>query len=236
MKARGKALAYVAVALIAAFPLAAQTAQVGHAPENSPFKDLEYSSELTLLGGYLRARHDPAGAAPLSRPMIGALYEITVSGPLALSSEVTAGFGHRNLLEPLKPKATRDIGTQNSGVYSADFALALNLPGQRSWHDLVPQLRAGIGIVTSRAKDDSSGFAFGTKFAWVYGGGIKFVPPGSRFQFRGDMTDRLFKLSYPDTYYRLASDNTSVVDATTPREFYTHHLGLTLGLSYLYGR
>ncbi|MDB4915902.1 MAG: hypothetical protein JWM95_3546 [Gemmatimonadetes bacterium] len=228
-----KALVFVAVALVSALPLAAQ---VGHEPAKSPYKDLEYTQEITLLGGYLRARHDPANAAPLSRPMAGVRYEITVAGPLALSSEVTAGFGHRNLIEPLKPKATRDIGIQNSGVYSGDFALAMNLPGQRSWHDLVPQLRAGVGLVTSRAKDDSSGFAFGTKFAWVYGAGLKFVPSGSRIQLRADMTDRLFKLTYPDTYYRLASDNTAVVDATTPRDFYTHHLGLTLGLSYLFGR
>lgn len=236
MRARVKALVYVAAALMTAAPLAAQgVAQVGHEPAKSPFKDLDYDSEITLFGGYLRARHDPANAAPLSRPMVGVRYEITLTGPLALSSEATAGFGHRNLLEPLKPKATRDIGTQNSGVYSGDLALAMNLPGTRSWHDLVPQIRAGVGMVTSQAKDDSSGFAFGTKFAWVYGAGIK-LAPGGKFQLRADLTDRLFKLTYPDSYYRLASDNTAVVDATTPREFYTHHLGITLGLSYMMGR
>ena len=234
MRVRVKVLVFAAAAMLTAFPVVAQV-QVGHEPAKSPFQDLEHSSELTLLGGYLRARHDPANAAPLSRPVVGVRYEITLTGPLALSSEATGGFGHRNLLEPLKPKATRDIGTQNSGVYSADLALAMNLPGTRSWHHLVPQVRAGVGMVTSRAKDDSSGFAFGTKFAWVYGAGLKFVP-GGKFQIRADITDRLFKLAYPESYYRLASDNTAVVDATTPREFYTHHLGLTLGLSYLFGR
>ena len=99
----------------------------------------------------------------------------------------------------------------------------------------MPQVRAGVGVVSSSAKDAASGYSFGTPFAFTFGGGVKVVP-GGRFQLRGDLTDRVFKLSYPDTYYRLASDNTAVLDASTPRSFYTHHLGLTLGVSYLFGR
>jgi hypothetical protein len=89
--------------------------------------------------------------------------------------------------------------------------------------------------MTSSAKDESSGYSFGTPFAFSFGGGLKFVP-GGRLQLRMDVTDRVFKLSYPDSYYRNASDNTSVLDPTTPRSFYTHHTGLTVGVSYLFGR
>jgi hypothetical protein len=114
-------------------------------------------------------------------------------------------------------------------------ALALDLTGRKSWHHLVPQLRGGLGVVSSRAKDDSSGYSFGTPFAFTFGGGLKFVP-GGRFQLRADVTDRVFKLSYPDSYYRKASDNTSVLSDPTPRSFYTHHTALTVGVSYLFGR
>ena len=230
---RVKALMFAAAALVIAIPAAAQ---VGHAPEKSPYLDLDYNQEITVFAGWDRMRHDPAGAAPLSRPVFGLRYEIGLSGPLALSTEFTGAFGHRNLLEPLKPKATRDIGVQNSAVYSADLALAMNLPGAKSWHHLVPQVRAGVGLLTSRAKDDSSGFAFATPFAWVYGAGVKYVPSGSRVQLRADITDHLFHLNYPDSYYRLASDNTAVVDQTTPHSFWTHHTAMTVGLSYLFGR
>ena len=187
------------------------------------------------MGGYLRARHDPAGVAPLSRPLIGLRYELGLTGPLSMSAEVNGAPGKRNVVDPTKPAATRSLGTQSNTVFAADLALAMNLTGRRSWHRLVPQVRGGLGFLTSRAKDDSSGFAFGTPFAFTFGGGVKYVP-GGRMQLRADITDRIFKLNYPDAYYRSASDNTAVLPTTTGRSFYTHHTAFTVGVSYLFSR
>ena len=228
-----KAFLLAAAAWLVAIPAAAQV--VGYPPNTSPYSDLEYSQELTLEFGYTRARHDPAGVAPKSAPLVGLRYELSIVGPLALSSEITRTFSDRDVLDPSKPKATRSLGTENAAVYSADLALAMNLTGRKSWHSLVPQVRAGLGVVSSAAKDAASGYAFGTPFAFTFGGGLKFVP-GGRLQLRMDVTDRVFKLSYPDSYYRNAPDNTSVLDPTTPRSFYTHHTALTVGVSYLFGR
>ena len=69
---------------------------------------------------------------------------------------------------------------------------------------------------------------------WV--AGVKYVPTGRRFQIRADVTDRIFKLDYPDAYYRLASDNTAVLPGSTAKSFYTHHTALTVGVSYLFAR
>jgi hypothetical protein len=228
-----KAFLLAAAAWLVALPAAAQV--VGYPPASSPYSDLEYSQELTLEFGYARARHDPAGVAPKSAPLLGLRYELSIVGPLALSSEITRTFSDRDVLDPSKPKATRSLGTESAPVYSADVALAMNLTGRKSWHNLVPQVRAGLGVVSSSAKDAASGYSFGTPFAFTFGGGVKVVP-GGRVQLRGDLTDRVFKLSYPDAYYRLASDNTAVLDVSTPRSAYTHHLGMTLGVSYLFGR
>jgi opacity protein-like surface antigen len=234
MKARVKAFLIAAAAvLLTAMPA---SAQIGHEPAKSPYVDLEYSQEVTLLGGYLHTRHDPAGIAPKDRPIVGVRYEIRLTGPLAFSADLLGGGGNRDVIDPLKPTATRKLGTQSNAVVAADMALAMNLPGERSWHDLVPQIRAGLGLVSSRAKDDSSGFAFGTRFAFTMGGGVKYVPVGRRFQLRADVTDRIFKLDYPDAYYRLSSDNTAVLPGSTAKSFYTHHTALTVGVSYLFAR
>ena len=227
-----KAFLFGVVALLAAAPAAAQ---VGYEPATSPYTDLEHKQELTWLLGYVRTRHDPAGVAPRSAPLTGVRYELNLVGPLALSADLIRSFSERNVLDPARPAVTRDGGTESTPVYSADLGLALDLTGRKSWHHLVPQLRAALGVVTSRAKDDSSGFSFGTPFALSFGGGLKFVP-GGRLQLRMDVTDRVFKLSYPDSYFRKASDNTSVLEETTPRSFYTHHAALTVGVSYLFGR
>ncbi|MEP6999135.1 MAG: hypothetical protein ABI969_01570 [bacterium] len=233
MRDRVKALLFAVTALLASVPA---SAQVGHEPAKSPYVDLEYAQEFTLLGGYVRTRHDPAAIAPQNFPMLGMRYEIRLTGPLAASADIIGGSATRDPIDPLKPAATRKLGSVSNGVLVADAALAMNLTGERSWHSLVPQLRAGVGVVSSRAKDDSSGFSFGTRFAFVIGGGVKFVPAGQRFQIRADVTDRIFKLDYPDAYYRLASDNTAVLPGSTAKSFYTHHTALTLGLSYLFGR
>jgi hypothetical protein len=228
-----KAPVLAVLALLFALPA---LAQVGHEPDRSPYVDLDYSQELTPLFGYMRARHDPAGIAPQSAPMVGLRYEITLAGPLAFSSDLTQSFSQRTVLDPARPAATRTRGTSSAGVTALDIALAMNLTGQKSWHDLVPQVRGGLGLVHSSAQDDSSGFAFGTPFAFSIGGGLKFVPGGGRVQVRADVTDRIFKLSYPSTYYRLASDNTAVLPATTASNFYTHHTALTVGVSYRLAR
>ena len=211
-------------------------AQVGHVPEKSPYEDLEYSQELTPLMGWLRTRHDPAGVAPKSAPMFGLRYELSLTGPLALTADLVHSTSSRDVIEPTRVAAKRAEGTQGAGVTAFDVGFAMNLTGRKSWHALVPQVRAGVGIVSSRAKDDSSGFAFGTPFAFSLGGGLKFVPVGGRLQFRADVTDRIFKLSYPDAYYRLASDNTAVLPRTTASSFYTHHTAFTVGVSYRFAR
>lgn len=232
MSERVKALLFGAVALLAAIPA---SAQVGHDPAKSPYTDLEYNQEFTFLFGHLRTRHDPADIAPQSSSVAGIRYELTLAGPLALSSDLFGASMTRNVVDPLKPAKTRDIGTQKNLELGADLALAMNLTGRKSWHGLVPQVRAGVGLISNRAQDDSSGFAIGTPFAFTYGLGMKYLP-GGRFQVRADLSDHVFKLAYPDSYYRLASDNTSVLDAGSLKSFYTHHTAFTIGVSYLFAK
>ncbi|MDB4882724.1 MAG: hypothetical protein JWL95_1490 [Gemmatimonadetes bacterium] len=227
-----KALLCGALALLIALPAAAQ---VGHEPAASPYADLEFKQELTPLFGYDRARVDPAGITPQSAAMAGLRYEIFLGGPLSFSTDVTRTFSNRNVVNPTLIASKLAVGTESAPVYAADIALALSLTGRKSWHSLVPQLRGGIGIMASGAKDSSSGYQFGTPFAFHFGGGLKFVP-GGRFQLRADVTERLFKQTYPDSYYLAASDNTAVLTDPTPRKFYTHHTALTVGVSYLFGR
>jgi hypothetical protein len=228
-------IAFSVLSLLASARVSAQL--VGHEPAKSPYLDLEYSQEITPYYGWLRARHDPAGIAPQSRHVVGLRYDWTLTGPLALSSDISGAFGSRTKIDPLKPAATRVQGEDNSAVLGIDLALAMNLPGTRSWHGFVPQVRGGLGFEHSRARDDSSGFSFGTPFAFVWGGGLKYVPSNtSRWQIRGDINDRVFKLSYPSAYFKDANGNTTVLPTTTEANFYTHHTVFSLGLSYLFAR
>ena len=98
-------------------------AQVGHPPASSPYLDLDYKQELTLFGGYVRTRHDPAGIAPKSFPTLGVGYEITLVGPLALSANVFGGSTKRDVLDPVKPFVTRPQGQQTSTELGGDVSV-----------------------------------------------------------------------------------------------------------------
>ena len=226
-----KALSFAALALLVASPA---LAQVGYPPEQSPFKDLEYRQELTPYYGYARARVDPAGITPQSANLAGLRYEVYLAGPVSLTTDASAMFSDRTVLDPTKPRATRLVGTESAPVYALDVGIGLGLTGRKSWHHLAPQVRAGIGAVHSDAADDSTGYKFGTRFAITLGAGVKLVSAG-RLQVRADVGERLFKQNYPDIYYRTASDNTAVL-TTTPRSFWTHHSLITLGVSILFDR
>ena len=226
-----KALSFAALALLAASPA---FAQVGHEPERSPYTDLEYRQELTPYGGYASAHVDPAGVTPQSASMAGLRYEIYLAGPVSFTSDLSALFAERTVLDPTKPLSQRVVGTQTAPVYGLDVGIALGLTGRKSWHHIVPQVRAGFGVVRSEAADDSSGYKFGTPFAITFGGGLKFVSRG-RLQLRADVTERLFKQKYPDAFYRPASDNSAVL-TNTPRSVWTRHSLLTVGVSFLFDR
>jgi hypothetical protein len=226
-----KALSFAALALLVAFPA---FAQVGHDPAESPYKDLEYRQELTPYGGYANAPADRAGVLPQGASVAGLRYELYLAGPVSFTSDLSALFSNRNIIDPTRPASQRLVGTESAPVYALDVGVALGITGRKSWHGLAPQVRAGVGVATSPAADDPSGYKFGTPFAITFGGGLKFVP-GGRLQFRADVGERLFKQKYPDSFFTTATDNSALL-TDSKRSFWTHHSLLTLGVSVLFDR
>lgn len=221
------------VFVFAAAPLAAQTVDVGYPPPRSPFRDLEFKHELTAFGGYYIAAKDPAGVAPRSAPMEGIRYELTVGGPVQFVAKIARVNSERQVINPLEPRATRDLGIQSWPIYLTDLGFSLNLTGQRSWHSVVPVVNLGIGLASDLdKKDDDDPFNIGTTFAFSLGGGLRIVP-GGRFQMRADAGTWLYQYKYPTVYYSTTSDNTTVLGPKVAKNFWKKNLGLTLGASYL---
>jgi len=224
-------------AALLALPLFAATAsaQVGYTPEKSPFRDLEFRQELTAVAGYFAASKDPARVAPQSGPLIGAHYEVHVGGPAYFEAEAARVFSQRNVVDPTKAPAQRSLGTKTVGLYLADVGLVLNLTGQKSLHQLVPVLKAGIGVASDLTGADVGGFQFGTTFAFVFGAGVKWVP-GGNFQLRADVTDHLYQVQYPASYYTVPTSGDPFLPSGQARSMYKHNAALTVGASYLFFR
>jgi hypothetical protein len=227
-----KAILFGLLAVLVAVPMSAQ--QVGYPPAESPYRDLEFKQELSPYGGWASASTDAAGVLPQSGSLLGLRYQLRLAGPVSFDADFSRMGASRNVVDPTQNAGKRILGTTDAAVYGVNVGVALALTGRKSWHYLVPEVRGGVGVVSSEAKDDASGYTFGTPFAFTFGGGLKFVTVG-RFQLRTDVTERLYKQKYPDSFYQASSDRTSLL-TTESRSFWANQTLWTVGASLLFDR
>ena len=210
------------------------SAPVGYPPARSPYVDLEFTQELTAIGGWYHGHRDPANVGPQSGAITGLHYEWRAGGPAHLIAEVARISSDRRQINPFATGTAREIGTVSRPLYSGDFDLGLSLTGGKSWHRIVPEVFGGLGLISDfHSKADTGGFKFGTRFALNVGTGIRIVP-GGRWQIRGDIKDRMYTLGYPQTFYQIPSGGTAVVAPTQAKSFWNHNPAFTFGLSYLF--
>ncbi len=220
------------VALVSA---ATASAQVGHLPQNSPYRDLPGGQELTLFGGYFKGGQDIAGVLPQSGPVLGIRYEIHVGGPAQIMARYARVQSSRLAIDPTKPRAARSLGTHDVSLNLVDLDLTVNLTGQKSFHHIVPVANIGAGIASCSCSFGSDPYTFGTPFAFSLGGGLRYVP-GGHFQVRVDVNDYLYQLKHPSAYYVNSSDGTPVLGSAEPRSFWKSNPTITIGVSRLFFR
>lgn len=229
-------LKYLAGAIALAFSVQTAGAQVGHLPTESPFVDLEGGHELTFFGGQFSPGKDPVGVAPRGGPLFGVRYEKTVGGPASLMIRFAHVNSERFPMDPTKAGVAAQLGRKSVGLNLIDANLALNLTGQKSWHNLVPVVNLGAGIVTCACNVELDPYRFGTPFAISLGAGLRYVP-GGRFQLRIDVNDYLYQLKYPTAYYvPPATGSPSLAAAKQAKSFWKNNWGLTAGASFLFFR
>jgi hypothetical protein len=209
-------------------------APVGHLPTKSPYRDLEYTQEFTIVAGPFHGHRDPANVGPQSGTLVGAHYEWRAGGPAHLIGDISRISSERRLINPAARDPLRELGTVSRPLYSANVGLGMSLTGGKSWHGIVPEVAGGVGLISDfRGQADSGGFKFGTRFAITWGGGIRWVP-GGKWQVRADITNRSYTIAYPDAYYVVPTGGTAVAEATQAKSFWTNNPAFTLGLSRLF--
>ena len=226
-------------ALLAALMMISSVAkaQVGHEPTKSPFIDVEQRHEFTVFGGYFSAKKDPAKVAPQSAPLGGLMYAWRASGPVNLGMSVMGIGSRRMALDPSKPEASRVVDTLSEPVYAVDAFLAVALTGERSWHHLMPMTGLGLGLVTNGKGADIGGFRYGTRFAFPWSVGLRWIPGGGRLSLRADVKDWMYTIKYPQAYYTsTVSGEAPILAAGTPTSRWTNNFALTVGGSLSFKR
>jgi hypothetical protein len=207
-------------------------AQVGTEPSKSPFIDLEHRHEFTVFGGWFNAKKDPAKVAPQAAPLGGLMYTWRASGPAHIGMSVMTIGSKRTTLDPALPSATREVGTNSEPLYAADAFVNVALTGERSWHHLVPMAGAGLGLITNGKAADVGGFRFGTRFAFPWGAGLRWVPGGGAFQLRADVKDWMYTIKYPQAYFSAPSSSDAPILSGSARvSRWTNNFAMTVGLS-----
>ncbi|MBK5187874.1 MAG: hypothetical protein JJD97_06480 [Gemmatimonadaceae bacterium] len=222
-------------AALLCFGIAPLAAQVGSEPDKSPYQDFTYRQDLAVIGGYFGGNRGSAGVGPQSGPLIGVRYGLHIGGPAELSIRLSRAFSNRNVLDPTKIGAARNLGTVSDHLWIGDLGINVALTGQKSFHHVIPLVGLGVGVARSGAAPDVGGYTFGTGFA-IHGGlGLKFVTHGA-FSARLDLTDYFWQLSYPGGYFLAPTGGTSVLKASQSQNEWKQNGVITFGISYIFAR
>lgn len=203
---------------------------VGADPSRSPFRDLPTSQQLTLSGGLLKTANDAADLGPDAAPYFELRHDLHLAGPAWMTTRYGLMRSERRVIDPGLPAGERYQGQQSVTQHFADLGLTLALTGQKSWHQVVPTLGAGIGMTSDFSDLDIGGYKFGSKFAFTFGPGLRVALPGG-YSLRADVTNRVYQFQYPSTFFAAASDSTKVLTDTKQRSGWLSNWSFTTGVS-----
>jgi hypothetical protein len=111
----------------------------------------------------------------------------------------------------------------------------MSLTGARSWHKLVPEVKAGVGFMSDFKSADVGDFKYGTRFALTWGAALRYVP-GGRYQLRADFSNRLTSIRYPDLYFRPPASGLTPILTGKDQSVWRNNPSFTIGISYLFSR
>ncbi len=225
-----------AAACLAVFQTTTALAQVGHLPENSPYKDMRIKQVLVFYGGLMSGGEGNAGVGPTDGSVGGARWELTVGAPSILFLGLSLANLERPLVNPDDPPDTRFFGLANQRIVMLDAGLNFVLTGRKTWRGLAPYLGVGFGLAFGGSvPEDSSGYTFKTKFHIDPTIGIRFHP-SPRFHFRIEGRAVFWRLSYPLRFFddpKNALDTDPLLNALIQTDSdWTVHPTLLFGIGY----
>jgi hypothetical protein len=199
--------------LLAAAPSVA--AQVGNDPAHSPYRSQDQSLAISAMAGYMGGGGGSLGVGPHDGWMYGGRFQVRSNRAITLGASLMYGNMTRKVLDPDAPVGERDKGDFDQSIWMPQAIITLNVTGNKTWHRLAPFLGFAAGAAFgSSTPADSSGYEFGTKFAFAPFAGLR-ITPTSRIALRGEIQGNLWKLSYPVSFRRQnATGDVIIIDGT----------------------
>src|SRR2546426_433743 len=183
-----------------AHPPTRLSAQVGHEPGQSPYRDVRRGGVVVLGVGYLGGSRGRAGVGMSDGITWNIRYDASLGGAVTASLGLAYAQTTRYLVDPAQGAATRTQGPVDTDVILADIGLQLVLTGRKTWHGFAPHLGGGIGVaVGGSTPSDLAGYRFRTKITLNPQAGGR-GDPTARLSLRAGFQTGFWKLSYPPAY------------------------------------
>ncbi|TFG61555.1 MAG: hypothetical protein E4H28_08735 [Gemmatimonadales bacterium] len=191
--------AIVATAAALTYPPALQ-AQVGHAPEDSPYRDIQRGSFFVATIGTFKGSGGKLGVAPHDGNTVGLKWSILANRPLQIGFGVSYGRLEHLIQNQSETPDNRTTGPVDTDVIWADVSFQINLTGGKSWRGIAPFFGGAIGLaITSQAANEPTDFEMGNKvyFAPMAGARI-FV--NSRLHLQVEGRYQFWQVAYPESF------------------------------------
>ena len=230
--------AVVGAVLLTGYPTNRLTAQVGHDPAHSPYRDIFPGAGPVLFAGHLGGSRGQAGVGPSNARGFGARYEIALGRSTLV--QFTAGYlkGDRFIVNPAldDTASAKRTGPVDTDLLFTEVALQLRLTGGKTWHGFAPYLGTGVGMafdLRSPGDTTGSGYEFGRKLTVSGTAGVRWHAT-RKVTLQLDARAVMWRLKYPFSFHSTAPDGSRVLPSTSPLHEWTTHPRVSLGIGWIF--
>src|SRR6059036_3733974 len=126
------------------------SAQVGHEPGSSPYRDIYLHPGPMVFVGHVSADRGKVGVGTGNALTFGARYELPAGR--AMNFQFTAAYlqGDRFKVNPYvdSNSTARKTGPINSDLLQVEVGMQLRLTGGKTWRGFAPYAGTGIGLIS----------------------------------------------------------------------------------------
>lgn len=231
---KGRMAALAALAVLCVLPRSA-AAQIGHAPEGSPYRDLRAKQAASFIGGFLRGQRGKPRAAPSDGPVVGVRYDRQIGSAVEVLIGISGARLDKYLIDPTVAPEFRATGPVKDDVVFMETGVSLLLTGRKTWRGFVPYIGGMVGVVFETGLGAISQFNFGTRVALTPHAGVKWYPVQA-LAFKVEARDVLWRVKYPEAWFstQVAGIPPVLVTGTHKDSEWLHHPTLMVSLGYTF--
>ncbi len=190
------------------------TAQVGHDPALSPYRDIRSGRYLELFGGKIFGSGGSIPVGPRDGMVVGARVDFRAKNTILVAFGGWYANTVRNIVDADDSVATRVKPAVPHHLFGGEATLQFNITGGKSYRGLAPYFGVGLGVVKGQKTPaaDTSGYAFGTKLYFAPFLGTR-VMLGQRLFIKAEGKAYFWSLKYPISYLDEPSKQPGTGDA-----------------------